>query len=286
MVRVGAGRRGCHDVGLLPASRSYRWALRGGPFVVGIVSDAATSSSLHNDGHVLDAAGWRTFPRSRAPREDLLTTHPPQSPTTLTVPCDRGPYRGQRLLDLAVVLLVAVPVVSVGVVCALAIKATSRGPVFFRQERVGLGGRRFEVVKFRTMLVGDNPLIPDASRITRAGRLLRRLSLDELPQLLNVVVGDMSVVGPRPTLAYQVERYDQRQLGRLCVRPGLTGLAQVRGRNSLSWARRIDFDLEYIRTRSLWLDLRIIAATPGQLLGGSGVEGHDPDDPLTRTDGP
>ena len=96
--------------------------------------------------------------------------------------CDRGPYRGQRLLDLVVVALVAVPVVSVGLVCALAIKATSRGPVFFRQQRVGMGGRSFEVVKFRTMLVGDNPLIPDASRITLAGRFLRRLSLDELPQ--------------------------------------------------------------------------------------------------------
>lgn len=200
--------------------------------------------------------------------------------------CDRGPYRGQRLLDLVVVALVAVPVVSVGLVCALAIKATSRGPVFFRQQRVGMGGRSFEVVKFRTMLVGDNPLIPDASRITLAGRFLRRLSLDELPQLLNVVNGDMSIVGPRPTLAYQVERYDQRQLGRLCVRPGLTGLAQVRGRNTLSWAQRIDFDLEYIQTRSVGLDLRIIAATPRQLLGGSGVEGHDPHDPLTRPDEP
>ncbi len=200
--------------------------------------------------------------------------------------CDRGPYRGQRLLDLVVVALVAVPVVSVGLVCALAIKATSRGPVFFRQQRVGMGGKSFEVVKFRTMLVGDNPLIPDASRITLAGRFLRRLSLDELPQLLNVVYGDMSVVGPRPTLAYQVERYDQRQLGRLCVRPGLTGLAQVRGRNTLSWAQRINFDLEYIQTRSVWLDLRIIAATPRQLLGGSGVEGHDPHDPLTRPDEP
>jgi lipopolysaccharide/colanic/teichoic acid biosynthesis glycosyltransferase len=215
-----------------------------------------------------------------------MTAMSPTPPTMPTVPCDRGPYRGQRLLDLAVVVMAAVPVLAVGVLCALAIKATSRGPVFFRQERVGRGGRPFEVVKFRTMLVGDNPLIPDASRITVAGRWLRRLSLDELPQLFNVAVGDMSVVGPRPTLAYQVERYDQRQLGRLCVRPGLTGLAQVSGRNSLSWTQRIDLDLDYIRSRSLWLDLRIIAATPGQLLGGSGVEGHDPLDPLTRTDDP
>jgi len=212
----------------------------------------------------------------------MANTQPEVTRGSPGLSCDRGPYRGQRLLDLVVVALVAVPVVSVGLVCALAIKATSRGPVFFRQQRVGMGGKSFEVVKFRTMLVGDNPLIPDASRITLAGRFLRRLSLDELPQLLNVVNGDMSVVGPRPTLAYQVERYDQRQLGRLCVRPGLTGLAQVRGRNTLSWAQRINFDLEYIQTRSVWLDLRIIAATPRQLLGGSGVEGHDPHDPLTR----
>ncbi len=224
--------------------------------------------------------------RSPAPRGHRVTTQSHQPLINPMPGCDRGPYRGQRLLDLAVVMLVAVPVVSVGVVCALAVKATSRGPVFFRQDRVGLGGRRFEVVKFRTMLVGVNPLIPDASRITLAGRVLRRLSLDELPQLINVVAGHMSVVGPRPTLAYQVERYDQRQMGRLCVRPGLTGLAQVRGRNSLSWAQRIDYDLEYVQTRSLWLDVRIIAATPGQLLGGSGVEGHDPDDPLTRIDEP
>lgn len=216
----------------------------------------------------------------------MANTQPEVTRGSPVLSCDRGPYRGQRLLDLVVVALVAVPVVSVGLVCALAIKATSRGPVFFRQQRVGMGGRSFEVVKFRTMLVGDNPLIPDASRITLAGRFLRRLSLDELPQLLNVVSGDMSVVGPRPTLAYQVERYDQRQLGRLCVRPGLTGLAQVRGRNTLSWAQRINFDLEYIQTRSVWLDLRIIAATPRQLLGGSGVEGHDPHDPLTRPDEP
>lgn len=216
----------------------------------------------------------------------MANTQPEVTRGSPGLSCDRGPYRGQRLLDLVVVALVAVPVVSVGLVCALAIKATSRGPVFFRQQRVGMGGKSFEVVKFRTMLVGDNPLIPDASRITLAGRFLRRLSLDELPQLLNVVNGDMSVVGPRPTLAYQVERYDQRQLGRLCVRPGLTGLAQVRGRNTLSWAQRINFDLEYIQTRSVWLDLRIIAATPRQLLGGSGVEGHDPHDPLTRPDEP
>jgi lipopolysaccharide/colanic/teichoic acid biosynthesis glycosyltransferase len=196
--------------------------------------------------------------------------------------CLRGPWRGQRVLDLVIVAVAAVVVVPVAVVCAVAVAVTSRGPVLFRQTRVGRGAVPFEVLKFRTMLDGDNPLIPADDRITPVGRVLRRLSLDELPQLWNVVRGDMSVVGPRPTLAYQVARYDDRQRRRLCVRPGLTGLAQVRGRNALSWADRIDLDLEYVAHRSVWMDLRVLVATPAALLGGSGVEGHDPDDPLAR----
>jgi lipopolysaccharide/colanic/teichoic acid biosynthesis glycosyltransferase len=204
----------------------------------------------------------------------------------VTVTCDRGPWPGQRLLDGVLLAMVAVPVLVVAGLCALAVRCTSAGPVLFRQERVGRGGVTFELLKFRTMIVGDNPMVPDASRITSAGRLLRRLSLDELPQLWNVARGDMSVVGPRPTLAYQVERYDEHQRRRLCVRPGLTGLAQVRGRNALSWADRIGHDLEYVERRSLVLDLRIIVATPWAMVNGSGVEGHDPDDPLVRPDGP
>jgi lipopolysaccharide/colanic/teichoic acid biosynthesis glycosyltransferase len=196
----------------------------------------------------------------------------------------RGPWRGQRILDVAVLVVAAVPVALVATVCALAIRLTSPGPVLFRQERIGLGGRPFQLVKFRSMVEGDNPLIPDDDRITPVGRVLRRLSLDELPQLINVARGEMSVVGPRPTLAYQVERYDDRQRRRLCVRPGLTGLASLRGRNALSWSQRIDHDLEYVERRSLWLDVRIIAATPLVLLTGSGVEGHDPNDPLARVD--
>lgn len=207
---------------------------------------------------------------------------PDASPPLPAPTCQRGPWRGQRVLDLVIVAVAAVVVVPVAVVCALAVALTSRGPVLFRQSRVGRGAVPFEVLKFRTMLDGDNPLIPDDDRITSVGRVLRRLSLDELPQLWNVVRGEMSIVGPRPTLAYQVARYDERQRRRLCVRPGLTGLAQVRGRNALSWADRIDLDLEYVARRSFWLDLRILLATPVALLGGSGVEGHDPDDPLAR----
>jgi lipopolysaccharide/colanic/teichoic acid biosynthesis glycosyltransferase len=191
------------------------------------------------------------------------------------------PYRGKRALDLAVLALVAVPVAAVGLVCAAAVKLTSRGPVFFRQERIGMGGAPFMVWKFRTMVAGDNPIFPDASRITSAGRWLRRLSLDELPQLINVAVGEMSIVGPRPTLAYQVERYDEHQRRRLAVRPGLTGLAQVSGRNALSWTERIDLDVRYVEIQSLRTDLGLIARTAGTVLSGEGIDGHPTDDPLS-----
>jgi lipopolysaccharide/colanic/teichoic acid biosynthesis glycosyltransferase len=193
------------------------------------------------------------------------------------------PYRGKRILDLAVLAVVAVPASVVGVLCALAVKLTSRGPVFFRQERVGMGERSFAVWKFRTMVDADNPIFPDSSHITTAGRWLRRLSLDELPQLINVALGEMSVVGPRPTLAYQVERYDEHQRRRLAVRPGLTGLAQVSGRNALTWSDRIELDVQYVETQSVGTDLRLIARTLGTILSGEGVEGHPTDDPLAAT---
>ena len=192
----------------------------------------------------------------------------------------RGPYRGKRAVDLVLLALVAVPAAVLGALCALAVRLTSPGPVLFRQERVGMGGEPFEMLKFRSMREGVNPIFPDADRITPVGRLLRRTSLDELPNLLNVAKGEMSVVGPRPTLAYQVERYDDRQRNRLAVRPGLTGLAQVNGRNELTWPERIELDLEYVDRQSPALDLRILAATVGVLLTGSGVEGHQHDDPL------
>ena len=193
-----------------------------------------------------------------------------------------GPYRGKRLVDLAVLAIVALPALAIGSVCGLAIRLTSRGPVFFRQQRVGMDGRPFTIWKFRTMIDGpDNPVIPLDSHITRTGRWLRRTSLDELPQLLNVAAGEMSIVGPRPTLAYQVERYDDRQRRRLSVRPGITGLAQIHGRNAIDWASRIDHDLDYIERQSAWLDLRILTATLGAVTRGSGVEGHSIDDPMS-----
>jgi lipopolysaccharide/colanic/teichoic acid biosynthesis glycosyltransferase len=111
---------------------------------------------------------------------------------------------------------------------------------------------------------------------------MRRLSLDELPQLWNVVRGEMSIVGPRPTLVYQLELFDERQRGRYRVAPGLTGLAQVRGRNAISWGERVEHDLEYVDRISLWLDLTILVRTPFVIFGGGGVEGHPTDDPLVR----
>lgn len=145
-----------------------------------------------------------------------------------------------------------------------------------------MDGVPFRVWKFRTMVDGNNPIFPDESRITRVGALLRRFSLDELPQLINVATGEMSIVGPRPTLAYQVERYDDHQRRRLAVRPGLTGLAQVSGRNSLTWADRINYDVEYVEIQSLATDLSLIVRTFTTILTGDGVEGHPEEDPLAK----
>jgi lipopolysaccharide/colanic/teichoic acid biosynthesis glycosyltransferase len=194
------------------------------------------------------------------------------------------PYKGKRVVDLAVLAVVALPAVIVGACCALAVALSSKGPVFFRQERIGMDGRPFTVWKFRTMTRGDNPVFPEEARITRVGAVLRRFSLDELPQLINVATGDMSIVGPRPTLAYQVQRYDDHQRRRLAVRPGLTGLAQVSGRNSLLWSQRIEYDVEYVQTQSAAEDLRLIVRTGATILSGHGVEGHPGDDPLSAVD--
>ena len=158
---------------------------------------------------------------------------------------------------------------------AAAIKLEDRGPVFYRQRRVGLHGNEFELLKLRTMEVGAESrgaglaVNEGDPRITRVGRVLRRLSFDELPQLWNVVRGDMSLIGPRPTLAYQVERYTPRQRRRLDVKPGITGWAQVHGRARLPWDERIELDVWYVEHRSPLLDLQILARTPVALFGGT-----------------
>jgi lipopolysaccharide/colanic/teichoic acid biosynthesis glycosyltransferase len=157
---------------------------------------------------------------------------------------------------------------------ALAVKLDGGGPVLYKQVRVGQHGQDFELLKLRTMIVGaENQGAGYAvdrgdARITRAGRVLRRLSLDELPQLWNVVRGDMSIIGPRPTLRYQVDQYDAEQMHRLDVKPGITGWAQIHGRASLPWAERIELDLWYVRHRDWKTDLLILLRTPLALLGG------------------
>ena len=158
---------------------------------------------------------------------------------------------------------------------AVAIKLDDRGPVLYRQRRVGKDGREFELLKLRTMVAGAErqgagwAVDRGDPRITRAGRVLRRLSLDEVPQLWNVLRGEMSLIGPRPTLAYQVEQYSPRQRRRLDVRPGITGWAQIQGRASLPWEERIELDVWYVEHRSPWVDLKILARTPVALFGGT-----------------
>jgi lipopolysaccharide/colanic/teichoic acid biosynthesis glycosyltransferase len=183
----------------------------------------------------------------------------------------------RRALDLAgasLALLLSAPVLALA---ALAIRLESPGPVIYRQRRVGLDGRQFDALKLRTMVQGAEHigagLAVDANdtRITRVGALLRRTSIDELPNMLNVLRGDMSLIGPRPTLPVQVEQYTERQRRRLAVKPGITGWAQVNGRAALPWSERIELDLYYIEHRSLALDLRILWRTAAMVLGGSGL---------------
>jgi lipopolysaccharide/colanic/teichoic acid biosynthesis glycosyltransferase len=180
-----------------------------------------------------------------------------------------------RLIDATLAgvgLAVASPALAAA---AVAIKLDDGGPVLYRQRRVGLRGTDFELVKLRTMRVGAEregagyAVNEGDPRITRVGRVLRRLSLDEVPQLWNVVRGDMSLVGPRPTLAYQVEKYTPRQRRRLDVKPGITGWAQVHGRARLPWNERIELDVWYVEHRSPWVDLKILARTPAALFGGT-----------------
>ena len=180
-----------------------------------------------------------------------------------------------RAADIAiagVALVVGAPLLAAS---ALAIKLEDRGPVLYRQTRVGKDGKDFELLKLRTMVVnaetmGAGLAVNEGdSRITRAGRLLRKLSLDELPQLWNVVRGEMSVIGPRPTLRYQVEKYDEHQRRRLEVRPGITGWAQIHGRATLPWAERIELDVWYVEHRTPLLDLKILARTPMALFSGT-----------------
>ena len=174
----------------------------------------------------------------------------------------------------AAALVLSAPLLALA---ALAIKLESRGPVFYRQRRVGKDGRPFQLWKLRTMVRGAESagagiyVLEGDPRITRVGRLLRRYSLDELPNLVNVLRGEMAIVGPRPTVQEQVDRYTERQRLRLEVKPGITGWAQINGRASLPWPERIELDVWYVEHRSVWLDLRILTRTARMLATGHGL---------------
>jgi lipopolysaccharide/colanic/teichoic acid biosynthesis glycosyltransferase len=188
----------------------------------------------------------------------------------------RGLPRAADLILAALGLMLASPVL---LVAAIAIKLDSRGPVLYRQRRAGLGGDPFELVKLRTMRPGADPVgvgvpvLEGDPQVTRAGHFLRRFSLDELPNLINVIRGEMAIVGPRPTLEAQVEHYDAHQRRRLEVKPGLTGWAQVNGRAGIPWEERIELDVWYVDNRTPALDLRILGRTVIQLVTGRGLYG-------------
>jgi lipopolysaccharide/colanic/teichoic acid biosynthesis glycosyltransferase len=190
------------------------------------------------------------------------------------------PWR--RIFDVAVAataLLLASPLLALA---ALWIRLESPGGVLYRQRRIGKDGRPFDVLKLRTMVAGAETMGSGLAieqgdaRITRSGRLLRRTSLDELPNLVNVLRGEMSIIGPRPTVPVQVDRYTDRQRGRLAVKPGITGWAQVHGRVALPWDERIELDLHYVEHRSLRMDLEILRRTVRLVLSGEGSERDGP----------
>jgi sugar transferase EpsL len=184
----------------------------------------------------------------------------------------------KRAFDVAVAVIVLVLLFPLFAVIAITIRVTMGSPVFFRQVRPGYHTRPFKVVKFRTM-TGESSVVDtslDAERLTRLGRFLRRLSLDELPQLWNVITGDMSLVGPRPLLTEYLQHYTPEQARRHNVKPGITGWAQVSGRNEVSWAQKFALDVWYVDHQTFWLDLRIICMTLWKVLKREGIsqKGH------------
>lgn len=196
----------------------------------------------------------------------------------------------KRIVDILIsaimiLVLIAIPVL---IIIPIAIRLDSKGPAVFTQDRTGKNGKVFKIYKFRTMLIPEESIRADGSemtskeRITKVGRFLRKTSLDELMQLFNVLNGTMSIVGPRPTLPYQTERYTAEQKRRLEMRPGVTGWAQVNGRNDLTWTEKIVFDVEYVEKFSLWFDIKILCRTVGVVLKREGVDFNNPDKVINR----
>jgi len=175
---------------------------------------------------------------------------------------------------IALLLMIVIPIL---IIVPIAIRLTSKGPAIFTQERTGKDGKTFKIYKFRTMRIPEESLdengneLPSEQRITKVGRFLRKTSLDEVTQVFNILNGTMSIVGPRPTLPYQTARYDERQLKRLDMRPGITGWAQVNGRNDLTWTEKIEYDLEYIEKFNIWFDIKILFKTVAVVLKQEGI---------------
>jgi lipopolysaccharide/colanic/teichoic acid biosynthesis glycosyltransferase len=213
-------------------------------------------------------AAPRDFARVGSGTGDAVTAPPAETPAA------RAARRAFDVVGAAIALVLFSPVVLVAVV---AIRVESRGHPFYTQRRVGKDGEHFDILKLRTMVTGAEGMGAGLAvnegdaRITRVGTVLRRFSIDEIPNLWNVLRGEMAIVGPRPTVPVQVEQYTPRQMGRLSVKPGITGWAQVNGRTRLPWAERIELDLWYVEHRSLWLDLRILARTLTMVLTGQGL---------------
>ena len=192
----------------------------------------------------------------------------------------------KRLVDIAVTLVAAIVLVPLGLIIAALIRIKLGRPVLFTQMRPGLHGRPFRLIKFRTMTDAcgaDGGLLPDEERLTKFGRGLRRTSLDEMPEFWNVLRGDMSLVGPRPLLMDYLDKYSPEQARRHDVKPGLTGWAQVNGRNAINWEERFALDVWYVDHQSFWLDVRIMLRTIWQVLSGAGIAapGHATMPPFT-----
>lgn len=181
----------------------------------------------------------------------------------------------KRVFDFSASIVMVISLSPVLLWCAAAVAFSMGRPVFFRQKRIGLNEMEFEIIKFRTMRPpkdGESMLLTDAQRVTRVGEFLRRTSLDELPELWNVVKGEMSLVGPRPLLDAHLKVFTPEQRRRHLVRPGLTGLAQISGRQNLTFSQRTALDVLYVDTQSFWGDIKILFKTVGVVFGGGGVE--------------
>ena len=186
----------------------------------------------------------------------------------------------KRTVDIltAFILILILTIIPVLIVIPIVIRLTSKGPAVFTQERTGKNGKVFKIYKFRTMRIPEDSLdengnqLEPKQRITKVGRFLRKTSLDELMQLFNILNGTMSLVGPRPTLPYQTERYNEEQRRRLNMRPGVTGWAQVNGRNDLTWTEKIVYDVEYVDNYSLWFDIKVLFKTVAVVFKKEGIE--------------